>query len=261
MVAFCILVLIFSYIPLVMQVFMAVVTAGSLYEFFSATGLRKRKILSTALNVILPFTVFVKIPYYEYILAVVLLTALVIFGCFMKNVKRLEGINDGLSVVISVIITILLNSIVYLRGMENGLLLLITAALVGVMTDTGAYAFGRLMGKHKLAPVISPKKTVEGAIGGTVTGVVVVILLCVCVNLSGILSMRILPVAAYALVGSVISQYGDLSMSSVKRIAKIKDYGNLFPGHGGFLDRFDSLMFVIPYTYLFLTFFCTFFNV
>jgi phosphatidate cytidylyltransferase len=247
MVALCVVVLIFSYIPLVMSGVIALVIAGGIYELFGATGFRKKKIPAIILNVLLPFVVFVEIPEFKFILLGVFVLAIVLFGYFMVNVKRLEKISAFQRVVISLIITLLLYSVPVLR-LQSGLLLLIVAVLVGVMTDTGAYICGRLFGKHKLTPTLSPKKTIEGAIGGTLFAVVTILGVCFAVGQSA----NILVIAVYSLLGSVISQFGDLALSSVKRIAKIKDYGNLFPGHGGFLDRFDSLMFVIPYTYLFL---------
>ena len=247
MIALCVVVLIFSHNPLVMSGVVALVIAGGIYELFGATGFRKKKIPAIILNVILPFVVFFEIPAYKFILLGAFVLAIVLFGYFMVNVKRLEKINDFQSVVISFLIAFLLKSVPALR-LHGGLLLLIVAVLVGVMTDTGAYICGRLFGKHKLAPTLSPKKTIEGAIGGIVFAVVTVLGVLFAVGQSE----NIWVVVIYSLFGSVISQFGDLALSSIKRIAKIKDYGNLFPGHGGFLDRFDSLMFVIPYTYLFL---------
>jgi phosphatidate cytidylyltransferase len=110
------------------------------------------------------------------------------------------------------------------------------------MTDTFAYFCGRLFGRHKLAPLVSPKKTVEGSVGG--------ILFCALSFLAyGLLVERFFPVECnllvMALAGvavSVVSQIGDLAMSVIKRQQGIKDYGKLFPGHGGVLDRFDSVL-------------------
>ena len=112
-------------------------------------------------------------------------------------------------------------------------------------TDTFAYLVGSTMGKHKLSKNLSPKKSVEGAIGGIVG--------------SGILSFafsyyfkmdNIFLLVAMSLLGSVISQAGDLCASKFKRLSGAKDYGNIFLGHGGVLDRFDSILFTTPYIYL-----------
>jgi phosphatidate cytidylyltransferase len=121
------------------------------------------------------------------------------------------------------------------------------------LTDTGAYMFGSLFGKHKLAENISPNKTVEGAIGGlffSTIGSVLYIYIMVAVMIG---KTPILPyVIKFALLGffaSVISQLGDLSASCIKRDFEKKDYGKILPGHGGLLDRFDSVLFAIPFVY------------
>ncbi len=114
-------------------------------------------------------------------------------------------------------------------------------------TDTCAYFAGFAFGKNKLMPKVSPKKTIEGAIGGVIG----------CVTISTIYAYFVHPefmvlIAVSAFVGSIISQVGDLFASSFKRKLGVKDYGNLIPGHGGMLDRIDSIIFTAPYTYIVL---------
>lgn len=121
------------------------------------------------------------------------------------------------------------------------------------MTDTGAFTAGNLWGKHKLAEKISPKKTIEGAIGGTifsVVGSIAYIVVMVFIMTSKTPSAAY--IARFAFLGffaSVVSQLGDLSASCIKRDFEKKDYGNILPGHGGLLDRFDSVLFAIPFVY------------
>lgn len=114
-------------------------------------------------------------------------------------------------------------------------------------TDTGAYFFGRFFGRHKLSPVISPNKTVEGGVGGTVFCLLVVFALKTYFTQ---LSLALL--LTLTLFASVAGQIGDLLESAVKRWAGVKDSGNVIPGHGGVLDRFDSLTLVAPLVYYFL---------
>lgn len=116
-------------------------------------------------------------------------------------------------------------------------------------TDIFAYFTGFFFGKRKLSPTISPKKTVEGAIGGVAGSV----LLC---GLFGFLFVPHLWIAAAAigLIGSVAAQFGDLTASLLKRNMGIKDFGNLIPGHGGVLDRFDSILFTAPFVYYCIVF-------
>ncbi len=120
--------------------------------------------------------------------------------------------------------------------------LLIYAAGASLICDAGAYFVGRKFGKHKMAPTISPKKTVEGAIGGIVIGTVAAFTFAVIVK---IFSFEWYLVLALTFVLTVVSEVGDLYFSLVKRKYGIKDYGKLIPGHGGVLDRFDSVVFVV----------------
>ena len=124
--------------------------------------------------------------------------------------------------------------------------------LIGTIwcSDTGAYLIGRAVGKHKLSTPISPRKTVEGTIAGFVVGTIVSMVL------SAILLSETLSLMNAALIGlllSILGQLGDLSVSLMKRTAGVKDSGDVIPGHGGFLDRCDSLIFTAPILYYYLT--------
>ena len=153
------------------------------------------------------------------------------------------------------------NAIVYVHDYEPGGEYIYLIAFLGAwITDIFAYFCGMLLGrggKHKLIPDVSPKKTVEGSIGGIVFCVLAMILFGVIVE-RWIPSSRsnVLIFVVGGIVFSVVAQIGDLSMSVIKRHYGIKDYGKLFPGHGGVLDRFDSVLAVSSV----LLVFCTFFN-
>lgn len=131
-----------------------------------------------------------------------------------------------------------------------GLSLLLFVFLAVAMTDIGAYYFGMNFGKNKLAEVISPKKTIEGAVGGGICAILISLLGTKYASLSwcqAIISGLIITVSA---------QLGDLSESLIKRDAGVKDSSSILPGHGGMLDRFDSYIFAIPVAYYFFTHFC-----
>lgn len=129
--------------------------------------------------------------------------------------------------------------------------LLIYLFIITVSTDVFAYLVGRFLGKHKLIPVISPKKTWEGAIGGTLFGVTFGTLFYILIVDP---SQNVYYVQTMTLILSIIGQLGDLIFSAIKRENKIKDYSNIMPGHGGILDRFDSLILVVlAYTMFFIT--------
>lgn len=114
-------------------------------------------------------------------------------------------------------------------------------------TDTFAYFSGKLLGKHKLIPHVSPKKTVEGSIGGVIGATAICLLYNFILSRMGItIPLGYVGCAAYGVIGGVFSQAGDLTASAIKRDSGIKDFGWIFPGHGGFMDRFDSVMYIAP---------------
>jgi len=135
------------------------------------------------------------------------------------------------------------NAIVYLRDLQNGGQYIYLLVFVGAwVTDTFAYFSGRLFGKHKLIPHVSPKKTVEGSIGGTIFCILSFLLFGLILNRFCSFHVNYLALAVSGLLIAIVSQIGDLCMSVIKRERGIKDYGNVFPGHGGMMDRFDSIL-------------------
>ena len=121
---------------------------------------------------------------------------------------------------------------------------------VPCLSDSAAYFIGSAVGKHKLCPTISPKKTVEGAVGGVVIGTLAPLLVGLIFHyVYGDLHVNWLILPVIGLVNSLLSIIGDLVFSVVKRRYGVKDYGTIMPGHGGFLDRFDSMLFCVPFVY------------
>ncbi len=117
--------------------------------------------------------------------------------------------------------------------------------IIAFSSDSGAFFTGRAWGKHKLAPLISPKKTLEGALGGVLAGALMALLYGLLLQAVGF-GVDLLALSGFGVVGAVVSQLGDLTFSAFKRQYDIKDYGNILPGHGGVLDRFDSLYYLTP---------------
>lgn len=141
-------------------------------------------------------------------------------------------------------------SFVYLLRIRPLGIYLAWIPFIAWVCDTCAYFAGRALGKHKLTPILSPKKTVEGAIGGTIGAVVVGAIFGYLLYVNE--TYNIGTIWGFMLItffGSIISQLGDLLASGIKRDNNIKDYGNLIPGHGGIMDRFDSVIFVTPCIY------------
>lgn len=138
-----------------------------------------------------------------------------------------------------------------LYSTPNGKFLIWYILIAAWGTDTFAYAVGMRFGKHKLTK-ISPKKSVEGSIGGTIGAIVLALIYTAIVQKYVNLNLSHTFVAITTLALSILSQLGDLAASSIKREMEIKDYGNLIPGHGGMLDRIDSIIFVAPFAYFLL---------
>ena len=138
-------------------------------------------------------------------------------------------------------------SFVYLTRMgDHGLKLVWLIFIASWICDTCAYLSGMALGRHKLTPVLSPKKSVEGAIGGVIGAALVGLIYGIIIELGAAAWVP----AVICGVGAVISQFGDLTASAIKRHHDIKDYGTLIPGHGGILDRFDSVIITAPIVYI-----------
>lgn len=155
-----------------------------------------------------------------------------------------------------VYVAVMLSCIYQLRIMENGKYLVWLIFLASWGCDTCAYCVGMLIGKHKMSPKLSPKKSVEGAVGGVAGAALLGAVYAYAV--SGPMGGKPGYIPVFALicaVGGLISMVGDLAASAIKRNYDIKDYGKLIPGHGGILDRFDSVIFIAPVIYYLAEFF------
>lgn len=156
------------------------------------------------------------------------------------------------------IIPFCLCALVSMRVMENGGLLIIMSFVITAMSDTGGYFGGMFFGKHKGVVKASPNKSLEGFIGSFIWGIIGILIFGVIMDKAVGISVNYGLLVLYAALGNVTTQIGDLAFSVVKRQHGIKDYGNLLPGHGGVLDRFDSMIFTGPLVYLLVTHFPAF---
>ena len=160
----------------------------------------------------------------------------------------------------TIIVTVAMSSIILMknRDVAHASFYFILSLGLPWMADIGAFFAGSFLGKHKLCPNISPKKTIEGVIGGVVLCILATCLIgWIFADLIYAVTVHInyLSLGIMALLGSFVSVIGDLVFSVIKRYYQIKDYGFIIPGHGGFLDRFDSVIFVAPYMLIFMTYF------
>lgn len=146
---------------------------------------------------------------------------------------------------INIYISLFMSHLLFFKGSVYAWLIYIIA----FGTDTFSYLLGSLFGKHKLIPKVSPQKTIEGAIGGIIGSILLAMVFSMLTNQTHI--REILLISAF---GAIVSQIGDLTASQIKRMVGIKDYGKIIPGHGGILDRFDSVLIVAPFLYWMLYF-------
>lgn len=236
--------------PVFFTVAVAIVCAIAAYELTWRSGIVKVRALVFATCVFAaatPFFVSAK-GLERYAFALVFITVATMFFIWLLNYGKATLVMVLTSVFAGVLLPIMFSLIIRIRALESGEYWILMPFLAAWMTDTGAYFTGVFLGKHKLCEKISPKKTVEGAIGGVVA--------CIASLLAFVYVMgadiNYISFAIGALVLSVLAQIGDLSFSIIKREYNIKDYGNIMPGHGGVLDRFDSTMFTIPASYILL---------
>ncbi|MCX7746861.1 MAG: phosphatidate cytidylyltransferase [Clostridia bacterium] len=154
----------------------------------------------------------------------------------------------------AVYVVFLFSFVVLTRNHEYGAYYIWLVFLGAFSTDTFAYFSGYFLGKRKLLPVISPKKTLEGSIGGIFGCVGVTLIYGIFINKSLDFDIALYHFMIMGALNGVVSQIGDWAASAIKRFVKIKDYGKMMPGHGGVLDRFDSILFTGPIVYFYITF-------
>ena len=185
----------------------------------------------------LTFTLALSVIYFIYSAAVTL-----------KNHKTFELSHIAFLCGMPIPIAFAFSSLGVVINHEHGLYYLFMLLNFSSVCDAGAYFVGSTLGRHKLCPNISPHKTVEGAIGGIVSSVIVTYILGFSFSFEKNLANAVLLTVPFCILGMI----GDLFASAIKRAAGIKDYGNLIPGHGGILDRFDSIIMTAPLLYLFI---------
>lgn len=252
-------VLLFSHIPAIMTGTVVILNALAVYEIFQAAHmLSERKMLWTMLITAVVVSLAPILEYGKVLTFVFPLSAL-IFAHIMRRCGRCILDVPVRICGICILVILLFKAIPSVRNLEHGFFCLLFAVLSGCITDIFAYITGKSIGKHKLCPVISPQKTVEGSVGGIVGTVAALLLLGFALEKAQVVQVNFIALTFYAVLSSIVGQFGDLSMSSVKRCLGVKDYGNLFPGHGGILDRFDSLLYIAPFICLFCRYIGPFF--
>ena len=239
--------------PLAWTVLVCLISAMAAFELLRAVGGEKitmpMRVVTILTAALLPFGSWAGLG----TAYVNLLSFAVTAVCFWCAIRAYDegGVKIGFSHVLAclfggVIIPLALSALVELRRMDHGQYLVLLAVLLTFATDAGAYFAGVFLGRHRGITKVSPNKSAEGYIGGFVTGVAFAILYGVVAGKIAGTEPALLPLALCGLFGALATEVGDLAFSFIKRQYGVKDYGHLLPGHGGMLDRFDSMMFCGP---------------
>ena len=180
------------------------------------------------------------------LLCLVFVEAIIVF----KTEKQITFAQIMTAVFAGVLIPYMLSGLIILKNMEDGRLFVLLPVVSAFITDGGAYFCGVFLGRHKVFPRISPSKTAEGYIGGLIIGAAAIVGYGAIIGSVTPYGVNLPALAVYGVAGAVVTELGDLAFSLVKREFDVKDYGRLLPGHGGLLDRFDSMVFTAPAMYL-----------
>lgn len=235
-----------------MSAAVGIIVLMSLYEFFGATKAKDNSKFLYAVSLVFGATLTLLTAYFKnlsFFNEALVLYIVISFIYMVLNHGRVNFGDVALSVLGSLYITLFFNHIIMIRHLDYGRLYIWLPFVTAWLCDTCAYFTGMLFGKHKLIPKVSPKKTVEGAIGGVFGSVISVVVFALICKAYANVQVNIINAVILGALCAVISQFGDLCASCIKREHDVKDFGNLIPGHGGILDRFDSVLMVSPIVY------------
>ena len=242
------------------EIAVAVLICLCIYEAITCTGCATKKRLlipSLIYGAMVPLSFLVReylfpgrSPYYGVII-VSFVYLLSLFIVLMINFEHTKFSEATVAMFVTFVITCFLSNIIFIRRLENhGFFFMVLCIVCSAWcTDIFAYLTGMLIGRHHPFPHISPNKSIEGCIGGALFSVGIYFVFCLVYQKIAVVEINWLLVLIYSLSCTVIGQIGDLSFSYIKRSYGIKDFGKVLPGHGGFLDRLDSLIFIAPMFY------------
>lgn len=240
--------------PIVMELLLAVLCTIAAYEILRSTRFVKNKLMQL-LSLVTAFVFsmmhsssFIELfSFTQSVEAMLFVFTMLSFAILLRFYDSMKFSEVAYGYFGAFLVPYLLLSLLRIFQMDDGKFLVLIPLLAAWGADTCAYFTGVFFGKHKLAPVISPKKTVEGAIGGLIGGAVLVTITGLILNAVLDVGLPIWCMLILGIGGALLGQIGDLSFSIIKRQTDVKDYGALLPGHGGILDRFDSVIFVAPF--------------
>ena len=221
------------------------------FELLRVAGLEKSPLGICAYVATIAYYMTMFSPDHRYSILVLVAAFLAQMSVYVFTFPKYKAENVMWSFFGIIYVTVMLAYIYETRTLDNGVYLVWLIFVSSWGNDTFAYFTGVLIGKHKMAPVLSPKKSVEGAIGGIAGATILGIIYgsIVSTRMSEVIGSPVLTFAVASCVGAILAIVGDLAASAIKRNYNVKDYGKLIPGHGGILDRFDSVIFTAPIIY------------
>jgi len=231
----------------------------AMYELYTALSKKHMSIHCVGYLFAAIYMYFIDSANFANVMTIVLIAFILTISTLLVLFHRRITVMDCAATMFGFFYTTVLMSLIYLVRMSNGGLYNVWIIFIAAWgCDTGAYFTGITLGKHKLIPSLSPNKTVEGAVGGVVFAMLLSIAYgAIMVNTSNVNAANDMQTIGllirYAVIGAggaVFAQLGDLAASAIKRYTNIKDFGKLIPGHGGVMDRFDSVLFTAPAVYL-----------
>jgi phosphatidate cytidylyltransferase len=246
-----------SIFPLALNIAIALISAASMYEIALALGVSKKPMLLWPTLIFACVLPFLSMGFQE--AAAYFLYTVVVFSTMIFYHDLISFREVGVLYSVALLIPTSLETLIQLRhiGGRHGMFYVIVAIFAAWLADVGAYFAGNWFGKHKLCPNISPKKTVEGVIGGFIFEIGMLLLagwFFQDIFWAGQAKVSYFTLFVIGVGGSALSVIGDLSFSLIKRSCHIKDFSEILPGHGGILDRFDSVIFVAPFVSILLRF-------
>lgn len=254
---FSVIVVFNSTFPMALNIAIAIISALCVHELVKASDLTRHWALylpSLVVAALIPFSGII----YQGNLVLYSIYSLVMFLALIIYHNTISFKDLAIIYSMSIMIPSALQTIVSTRNLSegHGMFYAMIAVLSAWIPDVGAYFVGTFFGKHKLCPDISPKKTVEGLCGGIAANIIAMIIfgmLFSFIYYDGQKQVNYIVLAFVGLGGALTSVIGDLSFSLIKRGCGVKDFGQIIPGHGGILDRFDSVIFTAPYVYIFVS--------
>lgn len=247
--AVAISVLVYGSYPLFLVI--TLISLIGLFELYRAVGMEKTAPAAVGYISSVVIDVLVLEHGYEYLVMWLLLTMMVMMACYVIAWPKYRSEQMTMLVFGLLYVTVMLSYVFKLRFVAGGIIFVWLIFIGAWGSDTCAYCVGKLFGRHKLPSSLSPNKTVEGCVGGIAGAALIGFLFALCVMPDKNAWWQFAVISG---VCAIVSQIGDLTASAIKRNHAIKDYGKLIPGHGGILDRFDSIIFIAPAVYYLVVF-------